>query len=420
MNVVILGAGIAGVASAYYLNRAGHQVTVIDRATAVAEETSFANAGQLSFGYTTPWAAPNIPIKAAKWMLKEHSPLIIRPDGSLFQMRWMTMMLANCTDAAYARNQSRMMRISEYSRMLFDEFERETALQFDQRHLGTLHLFRDASGFAKHKTQMGVLDKFNVPYSVLNADDCFEHEPALAHMHDKIAGAFHLPNDSTGDCHLFTQKLAEICIQNGVRFEFGQTINHLETVGKRLRTVHTTQNEWQADVFLCALGSFSRLILNQIGLDLPIYPVKGYSITIPLNNADAAPQSTVLDETYKVALTRLGNRIRVGGMAELSGYTLQRPLMHRETLSKVANELFPNAGDTEKAEYWSGLRPMTPDSTPIIGRTRFENLFTNTGHGTLGWTMSLGSAKTIADLISSGKADIQTDDLGLSRYACYK
>ena len=416
MNIVILGAGIAGVASAYYLSKQGHHVTVLDRAQGVAEETSYGNAGQLSFGYTTPWAAPNIPFKAAKWLFKKHSPLIIRPDGSLYQLRWLAMMLANCTDAAYARNQARMMRISEYSRALFTELENETHIQFDQRSLGTLHLFRDAQAFAKHQTQMGVLDQFHIPYTTLDAAGCVRHEPALAHMAEQIAGAFHLPNDRTGNCYLFTQKLAEHCTAQGVQFRFGETLSRIDSHGQRIRAVHTQNGEYTGDVFLCALGSFSRSMLMQIGLDLPVYPVKGYSLTLPVRDDAAAPQSTVLDETYKVALTRLGAQMRVGGMAELSGYVLSRPPEHRETLLMVAQQLFPQGADFAQAEYWSGLRPMTPDSTPIIGKAQFDNLFINTGHGTLGWTMSLGAAKTVADLISHGKAEIETADLGLSRY----
>ncbi|UOP04539.1 D-amino acid dehydrogenase [Conchiformibius kuhniae] len=416
MNIVILGAGIAGVSTAYYLSGQGHQVTVLDRAQGVAEETSFANAGQLSFGYTTPWAAPNIPFKALKWLFKEHSPLIIRPDGSLYQLRWLAKMLANCTNAAYARNQARMMRLSEYSRALFAGFERDTGMDFEQRSLGTLHLFRDAAAFAKHQNQMGVLAQFNVPYTVLDAQGCLQHEPALAHFADRIAGAFHLPNDRTGNCRLFAQQLADICRQRGVNFRFGETVTRLHAHGRTLRHAVTQHGEYPADVFVCALGSFSRPVLAQLGLDIPVYPVKGYSITVPLADEAAAPQSTVLDETYKVALTRLGGKMRVGGMAELSGYSLARPPVHRETLTMVAKELFPAAADFAEPGYWTGLRPMTPDSTPIVGAAGFDNLFLNTGHGTLGWTMSLGCAKTLADLITHGKAEIETADLSPARY----
>ncbi|XXQ67946.1 D-amino acid dehydrogenase [Neisseriaceae bacterium B1] len=418
MKVVILGAGIIGIASAYYLNRAGHDVTIIEREAGVADGTSFANAGQLSFGYTTPWAAPNIPMKAFKWLGKAHSPLIIKPDGSLFQMRWLAHMTANCNSVAYARNQSRMMRISEYSRAMFAEFEQTENLNFEQRHKGTLHLFRNADAFRLHQQQMGVLDSFNVPYQTLNAEEVLQFEPALAHIQAQISGAFHLPNDSTGDCRVFTQKLAELLQQRGVKFKFNQEISRLNISGSHVESVIAGGETFNADAFLCALGCFSRPVLQQIGLDLPIYPVKGYSITLDIEDESRAPQSTVLDETYKVALTRFDKRIRVGGMAELSGYRLERPEVHRETLSMVVNELFPNSGNTATASYWSGLRPVTPDSTPIIGCTRLDNLFTNAGHGTLGWTMSLGSGRIVADLMTLGQAEVATDDLSLARYGC--
>lgn len=418
MKIIVLGAGVVGVASAYFLNKAGHQVTVIDRAPNAAHETSFGNAGQLSFGYTTPWASPSTPSRAAKWFFKEHSPLIIRPDGSLFQLKWLAQMTANCTSIAYARNQSRMIRISEYSRALFHQFEQEEKIHFEQQHKGTLHLFRDENAFQAHKKEMGVLEQYDVPYQILNPEECLQYEPCLHHMRHQIAGAFRLPNDSTGDCHLFTTRLAKLCEERGVEFKFNCEIKNLEIAGNRVVAVHAGGERWEAEQFLCALGSFSRTMLQQIGLDLPIYPVKGYSLTIPITHAENAPQSTVLDDTYKVALTRFENRIRVGGMAELSGYELALPNVHRETLSMVVNELFPNSGDVSQATYWSGLRPVTPDSTPIIGRTRFENLFTNTGHGTLGWTMSLGSGKIVADLMTSGQAEVKTDDLNLARYAC--
>ncbi|QMT31984.1 D-amino acid dehydrogenase [Alysiella filiformis] len=418
MKIIILGAGVAGVASAYYLNRAGHDVTVIDRQAGVADETSYANAGQLSFGYTTPWAAPSIPLKALKWLGKAHSPLLIKPDGSLFQLKWLAQMTANCTAAAYARNQSRMMRISEYSCALFAELDATEKLDYEQRSGGTLHLFRDKNLFDLHQKSMGVLDSFNVPYQTLDADGVLQFEPALAHIKHEIAGGFELPNDRTGDCRIFTQKLAKLCQERGVQFQFNCAIHDFQLSGSRVNAVRTSAGDLTADVFLCALGSFSRPILQKLGLDLPIYPIKGYSLTIPIHNADNAPQSTVLDERYKVALTRFNQRIRVGGMAELSGYELQRPPVHRETLSMVAQQLFPHAGDIAQAEYWSGLRPVTPDSTPIVGRTRLDNLFTNTGHGTLGWTMSLGSAKIVADLIDHDRADVKFDDLNMMRYAC--
>ncbi|MCF7529844.1 D-amino acid dehydrogenase [Neisseria lisongii] len=417
MKTVVLGAGIAGVSTAWFLLQAGHEVTVIDRAESSAMETSFANAGQLSYGYTTPWAAPGIPTKAAKWLFKEHSPLILRPDGSLYQLQWLLKMLKNCNEASYHVNKERMVRISEYSREMFRRFEAETGLNFEGRNKGTLQIFRTEKEVQAAEKDIEVLAAYGVPYSRLKAEECLQFEPALHHAVNKIAGALHLPNDATGDCHLFTQRLQKMCEEKGAVFAFNRNIERIETAGKRVTAVYAGGERFEAEHFVCALGSFSRQAMAQLGLDLPVYPVKGYSLTLPVVNSDEAPVSTILDETYKVAITRFDNRIRVGGMAELSGYGLALPQERYETLSLVVNDLYPNGGDLSQAKFWSGLRPMTPDSTPIIGATRFDNLFLNTGHGTLGWTMSLGSAKITADLICGVQPEVRYDDLALTRYA---
>ena len=416
MKVVVLGAGVVGVSTAWFLRQAGHEVTVIDRAEAVAMETSFANAGQLSFGYTTPWAAPGIPQKAAKWLLKAHSPLIVRWDGSGFQLRWLKQMLQNCTESRYRLNKERMVRVSEYSRALFAKLEAELGLDFEGRKKGTLQIFRTDKEVQGAKKDMAVLAEYGVPFTELSAADCVQYEPALANVVHKLAGALHLPNDATGDCHLFTTRLAALCREQGVRFVFNHAIERFELSGKRIQAVYAGGKRWEAEHFVCALGSFSRPLLMQLGLDVPVYPVKGYSITLPVVQSDAAPQSTVLDETYKVAITRFNERIRVGGMAELSGYQLRLNLKRRETLELVVQDLFPHGGDVHQATFWSGLRPMTPDSTPIIGASAWENLTLNTGHGTLGWTMSLGSGKLAADMVSQTPTEIRSDDLGLCRY----
>lgn len=417
MNVVVLGAGVTGVATAWYLLEQGHSVTVIDRAQAAAMETSFANAGQLSYGYTTPWAAPGIPMKAAKWLFREHSPLILKYDGSGFQLRWLMEMLQNCTVARYQTNKERMVRVSEYSREMFRQFEAETGLDFEGRHKGTLQIFRTAKEVAASVKDIEVLAEYGVPYRRLQPEECLQFEPALHRALDKIAGALHLPNDSTGDCHLFTQRLQALCEAKGAVFRFNHTIERIENDGRRITAVIANGERFEADRFVCCLGSFSRTVMAQLDLDLPIYPVKGYSLTVPITNGNEAPVSTVLDETYKVAITRFDNRIRVGGMAELSGYEIRLPPKRSETLALVVQDLYPHAGDVAKAAFWSGLRPMTPDSTPIIGATRYENLFLNTGHGTLGWTMSLGSGRITADLVSGVAPEIRTDDLGMARYA---
>ena len=416
MKVVVLGAGVVGVSTAWFLRQAGHEVTVIDRAEAVAMETSFANAGQLSFGYTTPWAAPGIPQKAAKWLLKAHSPLIVRWDGSGFQLRWLKQMLQNCTESRYRLNKERMVRVSEYSRALFAKLEAELGLDFEGRKKGTLQIFRTDKEVQGAKKDMAVLAEYGVPFTELSAADCVQYEPALANVVHKLAGALHLPNDATGDCHLFTTRLATLCREQGVRFVFNHAIERFESNGKRIQAVYAGGKRWEAEHFVCALGSFSRPLLMQLGLDVPVYPVKGYSLTLPVVQSDAAPQSTVLDETYKVAITRFNERIRVGGMAELSGYQLRLNPKRRETLELVVQDLFPHGGDVRQATFWSGLRPMTPDSTPIIGASSWENLTLNTGHGTLGWTMSLGSGKLAADMVSQTPTEIRSDDLGLYRY----
>lgn len=414
MNVVVLGAGIIGVSTAYFLRKAGHEVTVVDRAGGAAEETSFANAGQLSYGYTTPWAAPGIPKKAAKWLLRRHSPLILRPDGSAFQLQWLVRMLKNCNEARYKQNKERMVRVSEYSRSVFRDLAAETGIGFDGQNRGTLQVFRTDKEVRAAKKDMAVLAEYGVPFRELTAAECTGYEPALAV--GKLAGALHLPNDATGDCRMFAAGLAEHCRADGVRFFFNHAIERFERQGSRIAAVYAGGKRFEADYFVCALGSFSRPAMAELGLDVPVYPVKGYSLTIPVADGSAAPQSTVLDETYKVALTRLGDRIRVGGMAELSGYTVNLPQKRRETLALVADDLFPNGGHLAEAKFWSGLRPMTPDSTPIIGKTVFDNLLLNTGHGTLGWTMSAGSGKLAADIVSGVPTEIACGDLALSRY----
>lgn len=416
MNVVVLGAGVTGIATAWYLLEKGHQVTVIDRAEAAGMETSFANAGQLSYGYTTPWAAPGIPAKAAKWLFRPHSPLILKPDGSRFQWQWLMSMLQNCTTERYQANKERMVRISEYSREMFRRFEAETGLDFEGRHKGTLQIFRTQKEVAAAAKDIEVLAEYGVPYQRLQPEECLQFEPVLRHALDKIAGALHLPNDSTGDCHLFTQRLQALCEAKGAVFKFEHNIGRVEHQGPNITAVIANGQRFEADRFVCCLGSFSRTVMAQLGLDLPIYPVKGYSLTVPISNGDEAPVSTILDETYKVAITRFNDRIRVGGMAELSGYEIKLPQERRDTLALVVQDLYPQGGDVAKATFWSGLRPMTPDSTPIIGATRYANLFLNTGHGTLGWTMSLGSGRITADLVSDVVPEIRTDDLGMARY----
>jgi D-amino-acid dehydrogenase len=415
MKVIVLGGGVIGITTAYYLARSGAEVTVIDRQPSAAQETSFANAGQVSPGYSTPWAAPGIPLKAMKWMFQKHAPLSIRLDGSLFQLRWMAQMLQNCSPERYAINKERMMRLANYSRSCLQQLRSDTGIAYEQRTGGTLQLFRTQAQLDAVQRDIKVLEECGVPYQLLGRDEIASVEPALAQARERLAGGLRLPNDETGDCHLFTQALASIARGLGVKFCFGQSIDGLLTDGGRICGVSTSEGILTADRYVLAFGSYSRSFIAPLGLDLPVYPVKGYSLTVPLIDPAQAPQSTVLDETYKVAVTRFDDRIRVGGMAELGGFDLRLNPRRRETLELVVNDLFPG-GDVANATFWTGLRPMTPDSTPIVGATKFPNLFLNTGHGTLGWTMSCGSGKLVADLVTGRQPEINTAGLDVDRY----
>lgn len=416
MKITILGAGVIGVTSAYYLAKAGHEVTVLDRQPGPALETSFANAGEVSFGYCSPWAAPGIPQKALKWIFMEHAPLILRPKLNGPMLSWMLQMLRNCTADRYALNKSRMLRLADYSRLALAEVRAETNVDYDQRMQGTLQLFRTQAQLDASAKDVKALAADGIPFEVLDPAGCIRVEPALAHVREKIVGGLLTPKDETGDCFKFTNLLAEKAVSLGVRFVWGVNIKALDVEGGEVRGVFTDSGLISSDAVVVAMGSYSPLLVKPHGIRLPVYPVKGYSLTIPIINESRAPESTVMDETYKIAITRLGDRIRVGGMAEISGYTNDLGQARRRTLEHSVTDLFPG-GDVSKATFWSGLRPMTPDGTPVIGATKVRNLFLNTGHGTLGWTMSCGSAKVLADIVSGKQADIETKDLAAARYA---
>ncbi|MFA3238883.1 D-amino acid dehydrogenase [Acinetobacter baumannii] len=416
MRVIVLGSGVIGVASAYYLARQGAEVTVLDRQSGPAEETSFGNAGQISPGYSTPWAAPGIPFKAVKWMFQHHAPLAINLDGSMWQLQWMAQMLKNCNPQSYAVNKERMMRVAEYSRDCLRELRKDTGIHYENRAKGTLQLFRKEAQMEAVQRDISVLEECGVSYELLNGNELGRVEPALANAQDKLVGGLHLPNDETGDCYLFTNALAQIAKELGVNFQFNQNVEKLIVEGDQIKGFQVNGKVLTADRYVLAFGSYSRDFLKPLDLQLPVYPVKGYSLTIPIVDPAFAPQSTVLDETYKIAITRFDQRIRVGGMAELSGFNLGLNEDRRATLQMVTQDLFPG-GDMKQASFWTGLRPMTPDSTPIIGATRFKNLFLNTGHGTLGWTMACGSGKLISDIVLNHKTDISTDGLSIQRYS---
>jgi len=416
MKIAVLGSGVIGVTSAWYLAAAGHEVTVIDRQPGPGMETSFANAGEISTGYASPWAAPGIPMKAMRWLFMRHAPLILRPQLDLAMVRWIVSMLSNCTERAYALNKSRMVRLAEFSRDCLITLRRETGITYDERSRGTLQLFREQRQLDGIGEDVAVLKSDGVPFEVLDAAGCIAAEPGLASSDVHFAGGLRLPNDETGDCFKFTNALAEMGKAKGVTFLHGRSVRRLVIDNGAIHSVETNLDPIRADAYLVALGSDSPLLLSPLRIRLPVYPVKGYSITVPIVEDTRTPVSTLMDESYKVAITRLGDRIRVGGMAELSGYSRGLPRARRDTLEYSLDSLFPGSGDLSRASFWSGLRPMTPDGTPIIGGTRIPNLFLNTGHGTLGWTMACGSAQVIADIISGNVPAIETADLAISRY----
>jgi len=416
MKVLVLGSGVIGVTAAYQLALAGHEVTVVDRQPAAALETSYGNAGEVSPGYSAPWAGPGVPIKAIKWLLMQHRPLVIRPTLDLNLVRWGVAMLRNCTAARYELNKGRMVRLAEYSRDCLKELRAQTGIAYDERMQGTLQLFRTQAQLDGTAADIAILKRYGVAFELLDVAGCLRHEPALARVREKFVGGLLLPGDETGDCFKFTQNLAALAGQRGVQFRYGTRIGKLVQAGHRIEGVATDAGVLKADAYLVALGSHSPLLLKPVGIRLPVYPVKGYSITVPITDAAGAPESTVMDETHKVAVTRLGQRIRVGGTAELAGYTLTLHEARRQTLEHVVTDLFPQGGDVSRAEFWCGLRPMTPDGTPVVGATRLPNLYLATGHGTLGWTMAAGTGRVMADVISGRKPGIDLDGLTVDRY----
>lgn len=419
MKVIVLGSGVVGLTSAWYLAQAGCEVTVIDRQRASAQETSFANAGQLSYGYSSPWAAPGVPFKAVKWMLSAHSPLVINPQLSLPMYQWMYALLTNCQASHYTINKQRMLALANYSRQCLSQLREDTGICYQERQQGTLQVLRTMQQVDALDKDIQLLTASEVNFKLLSKKECINIEPALAFSTCDIAAGLQLPDDETGDCEAFCQQLTALAINDGVRFEFDVDIEKLVFNDNVICGVKTNKGMFTADNYVVALGSYSTAMLSPLGINMPVYPVKGYSLTLPIKDEDRAPQSTVMDETHKVALTRFDSRLRVAGTAQLCGFDLSIPDKRTSTLIKVVTDLFPQVGDLNDAQYWTGLRPMTPDGTPIIGKTSFKNLFTNTGHGTLGWTMACGSAKFLTDCMLGADSAINQDDYGVCRYGSF-
>ena len=405
MRVIVLGAGVVGTASAWYLSRAGHEVTVIERQGAAGLETSFANGGQVSACHAEPWAEPGVPAKLLQWLGREDAPLVFRARAEWGQWAWGARFLFECLPFRNRENTRQILALALYSRDALRELRRETGIQYDQLAGGILAFHTDEEDFERAVAQAELMRGHGSERDVKTADECIAIEPALRHAADRIVGGIHTPSDESGDAHKFTRALARLGEEQGVRFDYGRTIKRLEAEGARVRCVVLADaagrdERVSADAYVVALGSYSPLALAPLGVSIPVYPLKGYSITVPLEPSDEAPTVSLTDVEHKLVFSRLGDRLRVAGTAEMDGYNTDVNDMRCEAIVRRTFDLFPGAGRPERAEYWTGLRPATPSNVPCVGRTRYPNLFLNTGHGTLGWTMACGCGRAIADIVS--------------------
>ena len=411
MKVIVMGAGIIGTTSAWYLAKQGHEVTVIDRQPGAGLETSFANGAQISVSQSEPWAAPGAPFKVLKWLMRDDAPLLFRPRLEWHQLSWGVRFMIECLPWRFRHNIREMVNLGLYSRQALQELRQETGIQYDQLARGILQFYTSKEDFVAAQEASKLLLQYGIDREVKSADEAIAIEPALNHIRDRLAGATFAPTDESGDAHAFTQNLAALCGAKGVAFKYGAMVEAIETgdgkvSGVRLRhsTGHTETAS--ADVYVCAMGSYSYLMLKPIGITIPVYPAKGYSATLSTAGFDGAPTVSLTDEAMKIVFSRLGDRLRVAGTAELDGYSTGLSMIRTEALVKRARELFPNAADYDHPVYWTGLRPATPSNCPLIGRTRMPNLFLNTGHGTLGWTEGCGSGRALADLVSGKKPEV--------------
>jgi D-amino-acid dehydrogenase len=415
VKALVLGAGVIGTACAHYLARSGHQVTVIDRQPGAGLETSFGNAGGVCPGFAGPWAAPGVPLKALKWIARRDAPLKLGLKFDPHQWRWIVRFLGNCTAERFTRNKGRMQRIAHYGKECLVALRTETGIAYDYGTGGVLQVFRTEEEVAGGRRAAAVLAGFGVPHRLLVSEQVLELEPSLRHSAARFAGGLHLPGDETGDCYQFTTALAERLRAEGVAFVFDTAVRSLQLENNRVCAAITDKGEFQADIYVIALGSFAPMLLRPIGIDIPVYPVKGYAVTAEIVSDDFVPRSSVMDEHNKIMVTRLGRRIRAAGMAEVAGYDLTIRKEGLAAITQTLRELFPCGLDHSTVTVWSGLRPMTPDGPPHLGRTRFENLYLNVGQGSNGWTQACGCGRIIADLVSGRTPEIALDGFEVER-----
>jgi D-amino-acid dehydrogenase len=420
MKVVVLGAGLLGVTSAYFLRQQGHDVVVVDRQATPAAETSFANGGQISVSHAEPWANPSAPLKVLQWLGKEDAPLLFRLRADARQWLWGLQFLRECTPARTRHNIEQIVRLGTYSRDTLQQLRRDTGLQYDQRTQGILHFYTNAKEFESAEAPAAQMRELGCDRRVISADEAVRIEPALAHIRDRLAGATYTAEDESGDANRFARELVRLCEQAGVEFRMSHTVTALREAGGTIDHVEATDVEGRfqrlrGDAYVVAMGSLSPLLVKPLGIRLPIYPAKGYSVTMPVADASKAHQVSLTDDEYKLVFSRLGDRLRIAGTAELNGYDRDLNRVRCEAIVRRVEELFPGAGDAGGAQFWTGLRPATPSNVPIIGRSRLPNLYLNTGHGTLGWTHACGSGRSIARIVSGLAPEVDFAFTGLDR-----
>ena len=417
MHIVVMGAGVVGITTAWFLQQQGHQVTVVDRQAQAGLETSYANGGQISVCHAEPWANPSAPLKILKWLFQPEAPLLYRPRLDPYQWRWGLSFLTQCTSARAAHNIRQMVNLGIYSRSQLQALRKELDLDYDHLEKGILHFYTSQQEFDAAMEPARIMRELGCDRQVIDADRAVELEPALKDVRQRIAGATYTADDESGDARKFTQALARRCAEAGVEFRYGTEVLGFDKAGDRILGVQTlTEGRHQvlrADSYVLCLGSFSGVLARRLGLFLNIYPAKGYSITVPVKNPDAAFQVSLTDDEYKLVYSRLGDRIRVAGTAELNGYTRNLDFIRCRAIVRRAAEILPGAGHWDQAEYWTGLRPTTPSNVPYIGKSHFHNLYLNTGHGTLGWTHSCGSAAALADIVAGRTPEVDFTFTGL-------
>ena len=413
MKVCVLGAGVAGMTSAYFLARAGHDVTVVERNAGVGLETSYANGGQLSYSYVAPLAGPGVLPKVPPWLMRRDSPLRFSPRLDFFQWRFCLQFILACNSARSELSTSRLLRLSFYSRELMHEMVKSESLDFEYVRNGKLVFYSDAASFKSAVATMDYQKSLGCEQESLDRDGCVALEPALAHIAKGITGGIYTPSEDAGDCYQFCTSLERILRTgpNPVRFEFDTQVTALARSGERISHADTNRRPQEADCYVVTLGAQSVFLLRAIGIDAPIYPLKGYSLTLPITNTGAAPAVSVTDHQHKVVYARLGDELRVAGMADITNYRADLDPARIEVLVRQARNTFPGSADFARVNPWCGLRPATPRGTPIIGPTRYTNLLLNVGHGALGFTVACGCGKIIADLASGHEPAISLDGL---------